>query len=105
MHTPGPWGYHVIGHSREILRPAGTEVLIGSDDTWVCAMYPGIGGDDEATDEANARLIAAAPDLLAALIRARECIEDAVGESDGWQIFDEIDAAIAKATGEGARNA
>ena len=72
---------------------------------------------------ANARLIAAAPDLLAALTDARETIGalpiDALGEGgcvecspDGecgqmvWplrdELLDKINAAIAKARGEGA---
>lgn len=45
--------------------------------------------------EANARLIAAAPDLLAAAIHA---LEDAVADDmDDW--FGELRAAVAKATG------
>ncbi len=52
-------------------------------------------------DEPNARLIAAAPELLEALATAREWIEFSAGMGGGgFKILDEIDKAIAKARGE-----
>lgn len=51
QHTPGPW--QVLEH-RQIIQ-IGTNVFVGSTN------------DDYPMGEANARLIAAAPDLLAAL--------------------------------------
>ena len=114
-HTPGPWaiktnGNHSDGHS-------GVTVYAkcnGRDQT--CAeIYPGnwhdnyggIGWDGEefepGTDqEANARLIAAAPELLAAL-RAFMAIEDsALKDALDWNLhaslFNAAEAAIAKAT-------
>lgn len=60
MHTPGPWqvtGYHIDA-------PTGTVAT-------VCDT-----GDDDAQGAANARLIAKAPDLKAALAWALDQIED-----------------------------
>ena len=74
-HTPGPWTWdcdhveteasgHIVAH--------------------VYGQYP--------TYEANARLIAAAPEMLEAL-KAVAIIRN------GWpEVFDQVDAAIAKAT-------
>lgn len=64
-HTPGPWRVVPSGHQQEfthwIERPATTEVDR--------LMVAGVLNTNDA--EANARLIAAAPDLLAAL---KECV-------------------------------
>jgi hypothetical protein len=90
-HTPGPWTY-----------PGGTGNLIGGPDRLRVAD---LGGLERSPDErqANARLIAAAPDLLAAcrgIIRAADSPEnmkdrDLVDDID----FDGIRAAILKAEG------
>lgn len=54
----------------------------------------------DAVDIANARLIAAAPDLLEALIDARQQLEAYEQERTGERYNDpSINAAIAKATG------
>lgn len=82
QHTPGPW-----------------ETSSNSDGDWdVCGpdggdMIADLKGCDNA--EANARLIAAAPELLAALKGA----EQIISVSDGhWQAaLEKIRAAIAKA--------
>lgn len=59
QHTPGPWTVkEPKGHLLDVLGP---ELLIESQD-WTVAQLAFTGGDDLAT----ARLIAAAPDLLAA---------------------------------------
>jgi hypothetical protein len=98
-HTPGPW---VIGGS-----------LISNGRTPVAlVLHNGNGNPSKASDydrdaprwvdgaDANAALIAAAPELLAAL---RHLLEDAValnmGESDRSGVLAEARAAIAKATG------
>ncbi len=83
-HTPGPW-FRMDNHS-----------TVWSDDkksSPVCVMA-------SADYEANANLIAAAPDLLEALEGMMKCFDDGVGEH--WNA-DELDAArsaIAKARGE-----
>lgn len=96
-HTPGPWTAHQYG-----VRDAGG---------YICALkWPSLyTGQDErywretAERQADARLIAAAPDLLEAIEdRAMHAAIDAgLGVSE-WMAFltDKEAAAIAKATGE-----
>ena len=74
-HTPGPW--KVVGLS------------VISDSGIIC--NPPSGPIDEL--EANARLIAAAPDML-------EALEMSVRYLEGWPAQDWAIAAIAKAKGE-----
>ena len=108
-HTPGPWTVTVdtrrSSHMPQVSRLGndGTPYVIAS----VC------GGIGKGAREANARLIAAAPDLLAALQRAHWALDMLTGctllhgESDGQKLHfkmvcDEADkarAALAKATG------
>ena len=94
-HTPGPW------------TPFFNDQAIGvstkrSDIAWVWNKNAGLGDSlrSREEDEANARLIAAAPDLLEA---AQKVLSHKRGEDD-WLILAvycrELEAAIAKATGE-----
>ena len=99
-HTPGPWEYltettyagdypYGVGHKVKM----GNELL-----TISCHGY----GADEFFEEAaaNARLIAAAPDLLKAckeFVRKCEC-----GEARSRRSYAEMKAAIEKAEGVGA---
>ena len=110
QHTPGPWTANTTRRAwlggralpATILCPQGHRLAVidGEQDIWTAD-----GNDvDEATmqarDHANARLIAAAPELLEACkaILAwadRECMPQG-GKYDGpWEV---IEAAIAKAT-------
>jgi hypothetical protein len=90
-HTPGPWR---IGKS-------GVTVIFNNDQGFTVPPVPD--NDNWSEAEANARLIAAAPDLLAAL----ELINAALPTSEkAWPIYmnDAIlaaRAAIRKARGEG----
>lgn len=77
-HTPGPW--HLWGRAEP-------SQVIGCNGGFVAQT---VGGNDEA----NARLISAAPELLEACLLARHICED------GNALQQLIDAAIAKATGE-----
>jgi hypothetical protein len=91
-HTPGPWAYHATAGNHDF------------------AIYPEATGRDVALvrdfNEANARLIVAAPELLQALRLAEAIIKDCepvvLGDSDDAhrhrQGRAEIRAAIAKAT-------
>lgn len=102
-HTPGPWS---VGGSTGLINQIGISPAIG------CAY----GAGEEV--KANARLIAAAPELLVALKEARRAIGDhyapndcyATGPMTGDHIRDLVqcptcstiamyDAAITKATG------
>jgi hypothetical protein len=123
MHTPGPWileraigtndkdcGWDVLGQSASAEYTYRGLVCHATD-----AEH--IGGITKAERDANVSLIAAAPDLLAALQSARysvnvvrACLLDSVethGTHGGWlheealrlaEVVDEIDAVIAKAT-------
>jgi len=95
-HTPGPWG---VGREEQELKG-------DPDDPWVVfgpSFYVEISSSNE---EADARLIAAAPELLAVC-------QELAGESCPWcghdrpydgcsyhDVYDRARAAIAKATGE-----
>jgi len=89
-HTPGPW--HVSGFSDDIR--AADEVLVGS--AWLV-------DNDEERKQANARLIAAAPELLAA---CEVLVEEATGpngpEPTTWtqMIAKQAREIIMKARGE-----
>ena len=96
-HTPGPWRYaETSGRDGGQLTPESVTVFSLSDaELAPCRAY----GDTLEQMWANARLIAAAPELYAALdylVRARD---------KGWKIdetgWDHARAAIARATGKG----
>jgi hypothetical protein len=83
-HTPGPWTAEDEGASVHIA---------GHDGIWVAEVY----GID---DNANARLIAAAPDLLQALTEVVETYDSGDnGRTLRWAV-DTCRDAIAKATGD-----
>ena len=90
-HTPGPW-------TIEQATPPPCLCIRGSDQSIVATLFSG---------EANARLIAAVPDLLAACLRIRERLdrrndrhhdpEPAARNKDWNARIDELEAAIALA--------
>lgn len=89
-HTPGPWRLHLVDDTT-IIDKSGRFVasVCGGDEDLVDQDYNN--PDEWPILEANARLIASAPDLLEALKHARNQMQ----HPD--QLIDE---AIAKATGE-----
>ena len=100
-YTPGPWRLEVEADALHVYSPR-EEILHFSDAGW-----------DEftrATYEANARLIAAAPDLLAALEAVLRTTDINALAGSGWtqspaappNILKIAYAAIAKATGKEA---
>ena len=92
-HTPGPWGMPDSGQGRisKVGANGGWDGLIATAD---CGDYARSRSDGLA----NARLIAAAPDLLEALKDMLDGHEDAcTGYGEG--AADKARAAIAKATG------
>ena len=104
-HTPGPW---VADLSRTEEDTPYAEIHPEGDSGWVNGRYLRVGG---AIDEHDARLIAAAPDLLAALERlsfAAECRDNTMG--DACRLIEvkaelasanqQARAAIAKATSQ-----
>jgi len=98
-HTPGPWDTDRNNvHTGQI---ATIHHCLNND--WV-EVWSENWPIDEAEQEANARLIAAAPELLEALIKAEQMFRDIgfIAEADRLRpgsLGSEIRAAIAKATG------
>jgi hypothetical protein len=108
-HTPGPWaeGRHgaiVGGPDFEFARGAGRKQI-----AMACVVPEGVDG----TQEGNARLIAAAPELLEACKEALQALEALQGgctdHEDGtvdaltvWcpEVTEKLSAAIAKAEGQ-----
>lgn len=96
-HTPGPWTQGNSKNGKECVWLNGkTEPPLGQgmglDYTWI-----------DCGTEANARLIAAAPDLLAALKSIAIAMEDEVlVHDDQREAMRAATAAIAKATGGAA---
>ena len=94
-HTPGPWRIlpNYPGDGRwNISTDNGVveKVIVAPDDGWNSSYT-------EFTErEANARLIAAAPELLAACLLVLGHLNGSTGEVDAVAI---LDAAIAKAEG------
>lgn len=89
-HTPGPW-YVLMGHYNN-----GTELKIVPADNQI-STYIMVGGEDNI---ANAHLIAAAPELLTALIACSEgleCVANSEGEDGCNHCL--AGAAISKAEG------
>ena len=97
--TPGPW--HVTAGL--VPDPIGRLVVADIHDRAVCLTSTMAAGKQAEVMAANANLIAAAPDLLAALAAAVEWIEDDRFDdeyiSEGW--YHEAVLAIAKAAGAG----
>jgi hypothetical protein len=86
-YTPGPWPYR---WRKGFIR------IVGSDGEDIARIHPSL------REEVNARLISAAPDLLAALQEAINVIEYIKPEGNGNGTIIRGRAAIAKAIGEQA---
>jgi len=92
-HTPGPW--RIGGLNRQIMEDRkGRGQLLGFD--CVLATMPPWDRDDDAELEANARLIASAPELLQTLKLVSEHLQN---NQQGHVLRDEIEKLIAKAEG------
>jgi hypothetical protein len=103
-HTPGPWDWFTRRtDSKERTEPdCETRHIVGANGQGF-AFTVGLFHDE---DEANARLIAAAPELLALAVRCESWLtsveDDAIARGDGReysQFVHDLRAAIAKATG------
>ncbi len=106
-HTPGPWtsgwvevrGSHVEPFSSFLVWPAHQTSITALMDM-AAITSPWAYGEDDEIGEANARLIAAAPELLAAARRALNVLK-ATGESvRPGNALGALDAAIAKASAQ-----
>jgi hypothetical protein len=105
QHTPGPWEIAEAGSWKDGKRTS-TEYFVRrpGDDVAIASEIIDPANNDEPS-EANARLIAAAPDLLAELERSIDVIQALHGDV-AWDTFHNnapemkrIRAAIAKAKG------
>ena len=99
-HTPGPWAIDKTSNADSIELIVTSTHLQGQDDD-VCSVY---GGNDnnEQTREANARLIASAPELLEALETALTEISPAFNfdQAKYPEWVKQIQSAIKKAKGQ-----
>lgn len=98
MHTPGPWA---VQEDDEFdgckFIPVETDAPTGPNCRGICEVHPCYtdrGGAISKTDRANARLIAAAPDLLEA---ANEAFEFLGGVDGAAEVRGKLLAAIIKA--------
>ncbi len=96
-HTPGPW--FVTGSMTKYIEARIPSGLI--QEVAACGPTEADGGYGP-QQQANAKLIAAAPDLLDALIKLHESLESLNNSGDaGQMVADDVEtarAAIAKAT-------
>jgi hypothetical protein len=99
-HTPGPWVATTGNHGEWNINS------VDDDGGWAVAVVMGGAGleDPNGRSDENARLIAAAPDLLEALTEARKgckLLDDltgCMGDDDSVrELLAKIDAAIARA--------
>ena len=98
-YTPGPWRYATESSGKNYSRTGQVfHVLANGSNTYVASVGP-LGQASEPTANANARLIAAAPELLAALTDLLNAYfpESTSGARSYWKA---AEAAIAKAEGK-----
>ena len=97
--TPGEWRARNDRHGPYVVSDDGINICEMSESSRAA------GPDDDAERIANARLIAAAPDMLEALREAHDELDCAlmdepyVATEKTWAILDRTKAAIAKAKG------
>lgn len=95
-HTPGPWLVAGPGDGFQ-----SDELCIdarGDDSLHVAMVWPMGDGDTTAEQEANARLIAAAPDLLASLRELHDWMRDHAKVVESLDILTRSHAILEKAT-------
>ena len=91
-HSQGQWEVDNYG-TPELLAGISAQFVVLSDDGPVAYVYT----------KADARLLAAAPELLEALMLAESVYrQNCVNEGEPSSVLDAMQAAIAKATGEQA---
>lgn len=103
-HTPGPWKPEFIGSPRVLATDTKGDFPICDIRGWGHLTGKGHGAlglsnsEAAAIQDANARLVAAAPDLL----EFARWVEARGGDNNQMEIFKRARAAIAKATGSPA---
>lgn len=99
QHTPGPWGVFADGGDCPGIEADSFSVVVyGKSDEDDC----GVQGRSDGEKLANARLIAAAPELLAKLNEVLDFYDALPSEhADGEaELLDSVTALITKTTGE-----
>ena len=91
-HTPGPW--FAVGYQVEIESETVADIC-----TTDATLFGQGGLHDDARAMANARLIAAAPDMLEMLEVARDSLEVSNYEGEEDEVLAAIASVIAKAKG------
>lgn len=90
-HTPGPWQF--LPHRASLVHS-----VVSQNSGIICEVY--ISEPDKIAADANANLIAAAPDLLEACQQLMEFWDNGTPVHPGAEIVDDVRRAIAKATGQ-----
>jgi hypothetical protein len=107
-HTPGPWLVSLDGFARKGWAACPTVYACDSDLRYIAFCNDDMTVGEPTDNEANARLIAAAPELLeaaqrsAAALRSGGIVPSATGDNPLEWLLHQTEAAIAKATGEAA---
>jgi hypothetical protein len=99
MHSPGPWKVMTGEHSTDVYSVPLTKIKVVDDKPHIEGLVALVYGHHDAVGnyslEANRKLIAAAPDLLAALQAMMRYYDTPCGPAD---LLTQANAAIAKAT-------
>lgn len=101
-HTPGPWSVSSMMHLEDINKTSGTYgIKVSPNGHWIAKLHP-LNGIVESGDElrANARLIAAAPEMLDMLIELQESAQYWSEYDVPVGIVDRLNVVISKAKGE-----
>ena len=102
-HTPGPWAVWTFGAAKADPRHLAVGPEFGGlavADVVACSAHGIYTAQTEATGQANAQLIAAAPELLAALQALGDAVQKFTNATPAdWSELAQANAAIAQATG------
>lgn len=104
-HTPGPWAFSrwdQFGDTRFYVAQAEGAPYTPNYSDAATLIAETVSIERVRIQEANARLIAAAPDLLHVLTEFKVASDKQDSTFDGAAWLDRVDAAIAKATGSAA---
>lgn len=100
QHTPGPWQARSEYEPWLIIGNVDGEILHDGPSFSYTEICEVIGGDDAREALANARLIAAAPDLLALAIQYRDDLKRPPNGDSVERRLAAVEAGVARATGE-----
>ena len=103
IHTPGPWAFSQssqYGDTRFYVAQADGAPYTPHYSDVATLIAETVNDERRSIQEANARLIAAAPELLEALKRIEFAFSPLAKDCTLANLIDEARAAIAKATGE-----